>query len=651
MKIRQKYLFGWLLAVILICAFALAGCNLPFFGAKTYTVVYRQGQGLVTGAAPASQSYAAGQVFTLPEGDVFSRENCELVAWNDGEKDYETGKKYTMPAKNVVFTAQWRSTVESELPAEFYRAENWVYMTNNGGSTLDSGGVPYVLADGSIKFHYANQAVKLGERSNETTSFLLKGTNNWSIWFNSDSCDNSSNFSYRLTQESGQMKLSVASRAAARLASSYRVGEWNRFDIDFKTANGVCTIEIKINGEVATMSALTQVSGVTVNEKALTCQQSTGTGAGVYFVVKVWDAQNFLRIKPIAQGDVEDVPVVACVGDSITAGAGAGNYFTESYPAQLQQAVGGDYNVVNFGNSGKTARTDLKENGVSVAWLAQNEWIGFQSMKPDVLILGMGSNDSKTSNAPLSTYSTFRAAYEHLLDRLLSVNPDMEVIISTAPTAYSNIWAISQKNIEEIIVPVQTDVAAERGYTLVDLQSYTKNKSLLFGDGIHPTSYGYSMFAKIFARVLTYGEEGLDDAFLDGLDEEYNDVISDVTARLEVNGDKIQVVVTGNTTLTSSGRIRLQMESGAASDPAPVEAVVLSGKFTADFDLTKLDPAAGWYNVRVYTDDVTSYRIQLKDTPYRAGEQFSAGNTNVTVMSWTEDEGSGRRTIFSLALS
>ena len=51
--------------------------------------------------------------------------------------------------------------------------------------------------------------------------------------------------------------------------------------------------------------------------------------------------------------------VVACVGDSITFGAGTKKPATDSYPAQLAGLLGEKFDVKNFGVSGST----LLKNG------------------------------------------------------------------------------------------------------------------------------------------------------------------------------------------------------------------------------------------------------------------------------------------------
>ncbi|MDP4210193.1 MAG: hypothetical protein Q8928_15380 [Bacteroidota bacterium] len=55
------------------------------------------------------------------------------------------------------------------------------------------------------------------------------------------------------------------------------------------------------------------------------------------------------------QGYAQKKIRIACIGNSITAGAGLAHPAQESYPGQLQSMLGSGYEVLNFGVSGKTA--------------------------------------------------------------------------------------------------------------------------------------------------------------------------------------------------------------------------------------------------------------------------------------------------------
>ena len=89
---------------------------------------------------------------------------------------------------------------------------------------------------------------------------------------------------------------------------------------------------------------------------------------------------------------------VACIGDSITYGLGLPNRDIGSYPSQLQKLLGekfpGEYEVRNFGNSGR---------GIYLDSMRGNEKRGFRYMpehkaavewRPDIVICNLGINDN-----------------------------------------------------------------------------------------------------------------------------------------------------------------------------------------------------------------------------------------------------------------
>src|SRR3712207_5545352 len=81
---------------------------------------------------------------------------------------------------------------------------------------------------------------------------------------------------------------------------------------------------------------------------------------------------------------------VACVGDSITYGAGVSGREKNSYPAVLGQWLGTKWDVRNFGVSGAT----LLKKGNRPYW-KQQKFADALQFKPDVVIIKLGTNDSK----------------------------------------------------------------------------------------------------------------------------------------------------------------------------------------------------------------------------------------------------------------
>ena len=92
---------------------------------------------------------------------------------------------------------------------------------------------------------------------------------------------------------------------------------------------------------------------------------------------------------------ISDAQVVkiACVGNSITYEAGILNRDKMSYPAQLQAWLGSKYNVRNFGVSGAT----LLRKGDKPYW-NEPEYQQVLTFEPDIIIIKIGTNDSKPQN-------------------------------------------------------------------------------------------------------------------------------------------------------------------------------------------------------------------------------------------------------------
>lgn len=90
---------------------------------------------------------------------------------------------------------------------------------------------------------------------------------------------------------------------------------------------------------------------------------------------------------------------VACVGDSITAGACAEQ--TLGYPAILQELLGSEFEVINFGNGGKT----LLNKGLcgppptdDCSYVSTSTYQQALQSNPDILTIMLGTNDAKSKS-------------------------------------------------------------------------------------------------------------------------------------------------------------------------------------------------------------------------------------------------------------
>ena len=110
--------------------------------------------------------------------------------------------------------------------------------------------------------------------------------------------------------------------------------------------------------------------------------------------------------------NVADAKLVACVGDSITYGAGISNRTYNSYPAQLGrmlQKFDSRWGTRNFGVSGAT----LLRNG-DLPYIRQGAYSQALAAEPDAVIIKLGTNDSKPQNWALK--EDFISDYLFLID-------------------------------------------------------------------------------------------------------------------------------------------------------------------------------------------------------------------------------------------
>lgn len=222
-------------------------------------------------------------------------------------------------------------------------------------------------------------------------------------------------------------------------------------------------------------------------------------GAG--FAYLYWNGMSGLRSLGTAQpGQIR----VACVGDSITYGHGVANWPKNQYPVVLGRLLGEDYHVANFGVSGSTAQADGDQPyGETDACRSSLDYGG------DVLIFMLGSNDSKPENWQGS--EAFERQYLELLERYLAGSEAPTVYLCTPATAFYRNGETSgpagfdiQPGVVEEISQIVERIAAERGYTLVDIHALTGAHPEWFRkDGIHPDQEGAAAIAEELYRVIT----------------------------------------------------------------------------------------------------------------------------------------------------
>ena len=198
--------------------------------------------------------------------------------------------------------------------------------------------------------------------------------------------------------------------------------------------------------------------------------------------------------------DVPAAPVkIACIGDSITEGAGLGNPAAESYPARLQRLLGTNAVVHNYGVSGRTL---LKEGDfpywTEPVFKQSHDW------QPDTVIIQLGTNDSKPQNWRYGT--NFVSEYEQLVASYSSLTSGPRIFVCTPCPVYgSGAYTISPSIVASNIAPQVRDIAERLGLGLIDLHTRMGGHSAWFPDTVHPNSKGMAAMAAVMYSALAGG--------------------------------------------------------------------------------------------------------------------------------------------------
>ena len=185
---------------------------------------------------------------------------------------------------------------------------------------------------------------------------------------------------------------------------------------------------------------------------------------------------------------------IACIGDSITFGAGVEGRETNSYPAQLAILLGPKFEVKNFGRSGAT----LMKNGDLPYWTT-DEFKGSDQFAPDVIILKLGTNDTKPQN--WKGKDAFINDYKAMIDHYRSLPSHPKIWACLPVPVYEDKWGINAATLEQAIDAIQA-ACENKKIPLIDLNDALTGHASFFPDKIHPNAAGAALMAHTIYQAL-----------------------------------------------------------------------------------------------------------------------------------------------------
>lgn len=185
---------------------------------------------------------------------------------------------------------------------------------------------------------------------------------------------------------------------------------------------------------------------------------------------------------------------VACVGDSITEGYGLKDQSKTAYPVFLNQLLGKNYSVINLGRSATT----LQKNGDFPYWVVK-EFSDVFAFKPDVIVIKLGTNDSKLNNWNLENY---RKDYLAMIDTFKTIVTHTVIYLCLPVPVFKTKWGINDSIVVNGVIPVINEVAKMNCLHVIDLYHGLLEQGTNFPDSIHPYEEAIKLMAGEIEKVL-----------------------------------------------------------------------------------------------------------------------------------------------------
>ena len=219
---------------------------------------------------------------------------------------------------------------------------------------------------------------------------------------------------------------------------------------------------------------------------------------------------------------------LVCVGDSITEGTifvsrDNNNWVTgtvtDNYPALLEQYLDDasdtiDYELYNagIGGSAVVGEEEISQKDGAKSWMRHQRKTD-KIRYADILTVMLGSNDAASYAGWAERREVYKNYYREIIAAYRSINPNLELYILTSPCTLRPPY---QRTITEDIVPLQAELAAELGATLVDVYTATREAMETGGEAafvdsididkgvrLHPGEAGHKLIADTVFAVMT----------------------------------------------------------------------------------------------------------------------------------------------------
>lgn len=215
-----------------------------------------------------------------------------------------------------------------------------------------------------------------------------------------------------------------------------------------------------------------------------------------------WVIDGSVEMEPVAFGYCGAAPEeitrikIACVGGSTTEGAGTSSKYLYSWPVVLREFLGDDYYVENTGVAGTTL-----QNIPGQAWSNTDQYRYAKLLNPDIMLMGLGGNDSKPSNW---NEVNFTDDYIRMIEEFQALPSHPLLYLNCTNKYRANSFGIDDERYVNYVIAITLELARKYMLPVIDYHSTTSPESMapLFPDGVHPNDEGARVIAEKIAEVL-----------------------------------------------------------------------------------------------------------------------------------------------------
>ena len=192
----------------------------------------------------------------------------------------------------------------------------------------------------------------------------------------------------------------------------------------------------------------------------------------------------------------KDAVRVACIGNSITFGAGIKNRSRDSYPSVLARMLGDNYWVKNFGVS---ARTMLNKG--DHPYINEPAYKNALAFNPNIVVIKLGTNDSKSFNWKYK--ADFMKDAQNMINAFKGLPSQPKIYLCYPSKAYLTGDGINDDIISKEIIPMIKKLAKKNDLSVIDLHTAMDGMPELFPDRIHPNEKGAQVMAKAVYQSIS----------------------------------------------------------------------------------------------------------------------------------------------------